>query len=77
MGDKVRGRLTVAAILILCISIGVVLYLAERDVGASIVTSATLGATLFAAYTAWLAKGTASDAQVTQVAAQGLIEANI
>ena len=74
---KVQARLTVAAILVLCAAIGLSLYFAGRDLGTTIVTASTLGATLFAAYTAWLAKGTAAEAQVTQVAAQGLIEANM
>lgn len=76
MKIQTQARLTVAAILISCVAIGIVLYLSESDIGTSIATAATLGATLFAAYTAWLAKGTAAEAQTTQLAAQGAIEAS-
>lgn len=74
MRRNLRNSIIVAGIVATCVVVGVLIPLTAFDISSSITTSATLGATLFAAYTAWLARGTASESQSTQLAAKELID---
>ncbi|QEO13821.1 hypothetical protein FLP10_04830 [Agromyces intestinalis] len=72
---RTTRRLWVVIILLVATIVGTLMVVGGETVGTAISSSAALAATLFAAYTAWLARGTADDAERAARSSEAAVEA--